>query len=258
MLRPARRQVDAIRGHLLRALFRRHVRNRQLDGPEIDVEAMVERHADLTAGHTPPDRLYLASRKRLREIAILVLLDTSWSTDAYLDGRRVLDVGVSSLLVVAEAFEGYIEEEVAVASFRSHTRNDVRFGVLKAFEDPWQRLRAVAPGVTPYGYTRIGAAIRHSTAILDAAKASKKLLLIVSDGKPTDYDRYEGRYGIEDVAQAVRESHQQRIHTFGIAIEKEAKLYLARMLGPGAYRILPRPSMLPDVMADVFLSVLVG
>jgi nitric oxide reductase NorD protein len=258
MQRSARRQVDAIRGHLLRALFRRQVRNRQADGPEIDVEAMVERHADLVAGHTPPDRLYLSSRKALREIAILVLVDTSWSTDAWLEGRRVLDLELGSLLVVADAFEGYLEEEVAVASFRSHTRKDVRFGVLKGFADPWHHLRSVAPGLAPDGYTRIGAAMRHATAILDAAKASRKLLLLVSDGKPTDFDRYEGRYGIEDVAQAVREAHQRRIHTFGIAIEKEAKLYLARMLGPGAYRILPRPAMLPDVMADVFLSVLIG
>ena len=256
ILRPQRRHVDDIRGHMLRALYTRRVRNRQTDGPEIDVEAMVERHADLTAGHTPPDRLYLSARKTLREIAILVLLDTSWSTDAWLEGRRVLDIELSALLVVAEAFEGYIEEEVAVASFRSHTRRDVRFGVLKGFEDSWQQLRRVAPSLRPDGYTRIGAAVRHATAILEATSARKKLLVVLSDGKPTDYDRYEGRYGIEDVSRAIREARQQRIHTFGIAIEKEAKLYLARMLGPGSYRILPRPAMLPDVMAEVFLGML--
>lgn len=256
ILRPQRRHVDDIRGHLLRTLYRRRVRNRQTEGPEIDVEAIVERHADLAAGHTPPDRLYLAARKALREIAILVLIDTSWSTDAWIDGRRVLDIELSALLVVAEAFEGYIEEEVAVASFRSHTRNDVRFGVLKGFGDSWQQLRRIAPSLRPNGYTRIGAALRHGTAILEETKARKKLLLLLSDGKPTDYDRYEGRYGIEDVSRAVREARQRRIHTFGVAIEKEAKLYLARMLGPGSYRILPRPGMLPDVMADVFLSML--
>lgn len=254
--RAERRHIDAIRSHLLHALFRRNMRNRQADGPEIDVEAMVERHADLIAGQTPTEMLYLAPRKVLREVAILVLVDTSWSTDAWIDGRRVLDIAMGSLLVVAEAFEGYLEEEVAVAGFRSETRADVRFGVLKGFSDSWMRLREVAPGVQAGGYTRIGAAVRHSTAILDAAKARKKLLLVISDGKPTDYDRYEGRYGVEDVRHAIREANQRGIGTFGIAIEREAKLHLAQMLGPGAYRILPNPSHLPDVMADVFLNLM--
>ncbi|MFW6067471.1 MAG: nitric oxide reductase activation protein NorD [Myxococcota bacterium] len=258
ILKTQRRHVDDIRGHLLRALVKRQVRNRQLEGPDVDVEAIVERHADLAAGHTPPERLYLASRKTLREIAILVLLDTSFSTDAWIEGRRVLDVEMQSLLVLAEAFEGYVEEEVAVASFRSHTRNDVRFGVLKGFEDSWRQLRRVAPALAPEGYTRIGAALRHATAVLDAARARKKLLLLVSDGKPTDYDRYEGRYGQEDVARAVREAGQRRIRTFGVAVEKEAKFHLARMLGPGNYRILPRTSLLPDVMAEVFVGMLTG
>jgi nitric oxide reductase NorD protein len=217
---------------------------------------MVERHADLAAGCTPPDRLYLAARKTFREIAILLLLDSSFSTDSWLDGRRVLDVEIESLLVLSEAFEGYIEEEVAVASFRSNTRTDVRFGVLKGFEDPWIQLRRVAPGLAPQGYTRIGAAVRHATAVLDAAKARQKLLLLVSDGKPTDYDRYEGRYGVEDVAQAVREAHQRHIRIFGLAVEKQAKRYLANMLGPGSYRILPRTDRLPEVMAEVFVGML--
>jgi nitric oxide reductase NorD protein len=258
VVRGQRRQVDELRMHLLRSLYRRRVRNRQMDGPDIDVEAVVERHADLMAGRTPPERLYLAARKAMREVAILVLVDTSFSTDAWLEGRRVLDVEMQSLLILAEAFAGHLEEEVAVASFHSHTRHDVRFGVLKGFEDRWEVLRRVAPGLVPGGYTRIGAAMRHATAVLDATRANRKLLLLVSDGKPTDFDRYEGRYGVEDVSRAVREAGQRRVHVFGLAIEKEAKLHLARMLGPGSYRILPRTTMLPDAMAEVFVGMLTG
>lgn len=256
ILRRERRHVDDIRAHLIRTLHRRQVQDRQTDGPEIDISAMVERHCDLVAGHTPSERLYLGARRTLREIAVLVLVDTSYSTDAWLEGRRVLDVEMQSLLVLSAALEGVMEEEVAVASFRSHSRHDVRIGVLKGFHDSWAHLRAVAPGLSPGGYTRIGAALRHGTAMLDEAHARKKLLLVMSDGKPTDYDRYEGRYGVEDVRRAVREAGQRRIHVFGLAIEKEAKLHLARMLGPGSYRILPRTSLLPEAMAQVFLGML--
>ncbi len=254
VLRDQRRRVEEVRGHLLRTLRRRQLRRRQTDGPEIDLNAIVDRHADLVAGHTPSDRLYLGARHALREIAILVLVDTSYSTDAWIEGRRVLDVEIESLLVLSGAFEGVMEEEVAVASFRSHTRRDVRVGVLKGFHDSWAHLRRVAPGLHPEGYTRIGAAIRHGTAMLDQAKARRKLLLIVSDGKPTDYDRYEGRYGVGDVAMAIREAGQRQVRCFGLAVEKQAKRHLAQMLGPGRYRILPRTSLLPDAMAEFFID----
>lgn len=251
-----RRHVDQLRMHLVRSLYRRRMKRGQLDGPDIDVEAMVDRHAALVAGCTPPERLYVAGRRALREIAVLVLVDTSFSTDAWLEGRRVLDVAIQSLLVLAEAFSGHLEEEVAVASFSSHTRHRVHFGVLKGFEDGWNVLHHVAPALVPGGYTRIGAALRHGTTVLDATRARQKILVLLSDGKPTDYDRYEGRYGIEDVSQAVREATQQQVQVFGLAIEKEAKTHLARMLGPGGYRILPRTSLLPDAMADLLVGLL--
>lgn len=258
IVRRRRRQVEDIRGLLLRALHDQRVRNRQTDGPDFDIGALVDRHADLAAGRTPSERLYMGPRRSLREVAILILLDTSYSTDAWLGGRRVLDVEVESLLVLAEALEGVVEEEIAVASFNSHTRNSVRFGVLKDFDDDWSTLRAAAPGLVPAGYTRIGAALRHATAMMDRAGAREKLLLFVSDGKPIDYDRYEGRYGIADVAMAVREAKARHVKVFGLAIEKEAKRHLAQMLGAGNYRVLPRTDDLPDVMAEVFVRLIAG
>jgi len=255
IVRSHKRQIEDIRGHLLRSLYRRAMRNRQLDGPEIDVEAMVERHADLQAGQSPTDRLFLSTRRTSREFAVVMLLDNSFSTDAWIAGRRVLDVEIEALVVLGAALEGYIEAEVLVAAFHSHTRNSVHFDVLKDFAQSWREARERAPMLAPQGYTRIGAAVRHATALLQATEARHKLLLLVSDGKPTDFDRYEGNYGIEDVAHAVREASASSIQTFGLAIEQEAKLYLARMLGTGRYRILPNTARLPDVMAEVFLGL---
>ncbi|MCA9773264.1 MAG: VWA domain-containing protein [Myxococcales bacterium] len=258
IVREERARIEAIRAQATRVLFRRRARNRQWEGPEFDLDAVVERHADLRAGHTPPERLYVAARRRPREIAILVLLDASWSTDAYVEGRRVLDVEIASILILAAAFEGLIEEEVAVASFRSRTRSDCRFGVIKAFDEPWRRVHETAPGLGAEGYTRIGPAIRHGVEILARTRARDKLLLLVSDGKPTDYDRYEGRYGVEDVAKAVREARARGIVPHGLAIEKSAKHHLARMLGSGHYAILPHTGELARAMAEVFVRFAAG
>ena len=44
----------------------------------------------------------------------------------------------------------------------------------------------------------MGAAIRQSANILAEQAASRRLLLIITDGKSNDLDIYDSRYGIED------------------------------------------------------------
>ncbi|MGI9591868.1 MAG: hypothetical protein ACR2P8_10915, partial [Myxococcota bacterium] len=102
------------------------------------------------------------------------------------------------------------------------------------------------------GYTRIGPALRHATALLAATPAERRLLLLVSDGKPTDYDRYEGRYGVADVRQAIREAHEREIHTHALAIDAVARDYLPALFGRGGFHVLPRPEQLVEVLTAVY------
>lgn len=104
---------------------------------------------------------------------------------------------------------------------------------VKGWNDPWpvarDRLRAIAP----QGYTRIGPALRHATAGLAAESADQRLLLLVSDGKPTDYDRYEGRYGVGDIRQALREADRVGVRVHALAVDAVARDYLPPMFGRG-------------------------
>lgn len=251
-----KREIQEIRTSIIKHLSSRKARNRQLDGPEIDHDAVVERYADVSSGHSPTERLYITQRKAIKDISFLVLLDTSLSTDGYIDGRRILDIEIESSLILAGAFEGFLDDEVAVAHFNSRTRNDCRFTYLKRFNRSWSSLRKVAPYLEPDGYTRIGPAIRHAIKALAQTKARKKFLILVSDGKPSDYDQYEGRYGVRDVAQAIREARQQAITTFGLAVEHQSKARLSEMFGHGRYHVLPKSSLLPAYMADIFLRAI--
>ena len=87
------------------------------------------------------------------------------------------------------------ETELSVAAFSSQTRLDCRFELIKTFAEPWGSARHRLEAVTPRGYTRIGPALRHATELLRERAARRKLLLLLTDGKPNDYDRYEGRHG---------------------------------------------------------------
>jgi nitric oxide reductase NorD protein len=167
----------------------------------------------------------------------------SYSTDAWIEGHRVLDISKESILVLGEAFEGW-QDRVGIGGFYSHTRRDCRFVMIKSFDEPWQRCKAALASLEPTGYTRIGPALRHGIHLLQQERAAKKLLLLISDGKPTDYDHYEGRYGIADVRQAIREATRARIYVYAFAIDMQAKLYLPHMFGAGNFCILPHPTHL--------------
>ena len=102
----------------------------------------------------------------------------------------------------------------------------------------------------PEHYTRAGAAIRHATASLMQQSASHRLLLLLSDGKPNDVDEYEGRYGAEDMRQAVNEARLQGLSPFCLTIDRQAAGYLPRIFGANQYAMLSRPELLPTVLLD--------
>ncbi|HND86220.1 MAG TPA: hypothetical protein PLU50_10445, partial [Pseudobdellovibrionaceae bacterium] len=83
-------------------------------------------------------------------------------------------------------------------------------------------------------------------------KAQKKILILLTDGKPTDYDGYEGRYGIEDMRKACLEAQMKNIYTKAFAIEKNAKHYFPHMFGH--FEILPRPEKLPEALVRTYFQ----
>lgn len=249
-----RRDHEALRAELERLEAARRWRGRQLDGQEIDEDAVVDRHACVAAGSTPPERLYHARRPAAPSLAALVLVDGSLSTDGWVDDVRVLDLEIDAAVVLGEAL-GHFDVELAMAAFHSHTRRDCRFEVLKSFQEPWERARHRLASVEPRGYTRIGPALRHATHLLDATEARRRLLLVLTDGKPNDYDRYEGRHGVADVRQAVREAESHGVWVHAFAIDREARFHLPRMLGKDRHHLLRHPRELARAMGDVLTAM---
>ncbi len=255
VLHKHRGEVRALRAEFERLEHGRAWRTRQPDGPDVDTDAMVDRFACLRAGHSPPDRMYVSRRRCERGVATVILLDASLSTDAWVAGRRVLDVARDAVIMLGEALDG-LHDELGVATFWSHTRRDCRFGVIKGMTEPWARAWPRIVSVEPAGYTRIGPALRHATRLLSKTRARKRLLLIVSDGRPTDYDRYEGRYGVGDVSMAVRETSDSGVQPFALTVDAGSRHTFAEMFGQGRYAVLTRPDHLVDAMAEVYERVL--
>lgn len=228
-------------------------KNRQWDGEQLDVDAYVRYQADLRSSGQGDARVFLRRQHGERNLSTLILLDQSYSTDSYVDGKRVLDVELDSIGLSGLLLEK-LGDPVAVAGTWSETRSHCYFQTYKSFRAPWADFQAHAPRIEPQGYTRLGPAIRHATRLLSETGARTKLLILLTDGKPTDYDRYEGRYGIEDIFHSFLEAKQKGVEVKALAIEKDAKHYFPRLFGPRNYKILPSPRLLPESLFHLYLE----
>ncbi len=251
LLRTHGRLIDDLERKIRQHRSRLQAQSRQRDGESIDIDAMVHYLSDLKAGEESTDRLYIRNARKPRDFATTVLVDISLSTDSWIDNRRVLDIAREAVLVLGEVSDR-LRDKIRVLAFASHTRNVCRVWELHGWEEPWSRARDRLGVLRPQGYTRIGPALRHATADLKTVTADARLLLLVSDGKPSDYDRYEGRYGMSDVRQALREAAQLGICVHALAIDSAMRHSLSATFGVGCWDVLSDPALLPKIMTEVY------
>ncbi len=226
-------------------------KRRQTQGSEIDIDSVTDYLIDLQTGHTPTEKIYLSSRKSQKDISILLLLDLSLSSDGYVDGYRILDIEKQIAILFGEILEEY-EIDFSVNAFYSKTRNYSSYITLKGFDDKWTESRNHIGSIEPSGYTRIGAAIRHSATLLKERDTRNKWMILLSDGKPNDFDKYEGKYGVSDVQQALREFSQEGLKSYALAVEKSAKFYLPQMFGMASHQIVSSPQDLIQSLVKLY------
>lgn len=225
--------------------------HKQLEGDDVDLDAYIAGYSDFRAGHPMPQGLYRSCRQARRDMAIMLLVDISGSTDGWVAAsKRVIDVEREALLLVSMALQGLAEPN-AIMAFSGEGPHGVVIRIVKSFEEPFGApvARRIAM-LEPEHYTRAGAAMRHAAAILMKQPARHRLLLMLSDGKPNDVDEYEGRYGAEDMRQAVTETKLQGIQPFCLTVDRQAAAYLPAIFGAHQYALLPRPELLPTVLLD--------
>lgn len=213
---------------------------RQTQGDEFDIDAITDLYVDVHSQRTPSEKIYISNRKKEKDLSILILLDISLSSDGYAAGNRVIDVEKEVSILFGEILNEF-NIDFSIDSFYSKTRNFSTYLTVKDFDENWNSAKHKIGAVEPNGYTRIGAALRHAGARLDKRNTKNKWVIVISDGKPNDYDKYEGKYGINDVKQALRELNARNINSYALAIEAEAKYYLPQMFGQNQYQILTTP-----------------
>lgn len=233
-------------------------------GEEIDIQQAVEREVDIRCGLPPTDKIYMEKRRVTREVSALFLLDLSASTSSQIEegdhqGETVLQVLVASVAIMARALE-QLGDRYGVYGFSGYGRDRVEFLRIKSFNEPlgnaaWRRLA----GLKPMKSTRMGAAVRHAHHLLDAEPSTLKLMLLLSDGYPQDFDygddRTDREYGLRDTAQSLREAEADHILPFCVTVDAAGHDYLRRMCPPQGYLVLNSVEDLPSELPKVYLRL---
>ncbi|HEV2155112.1 nitric oxide reductase activation protein NorD [Bradyrhizobium sp.] len=249
-IRQVRRRFEILRP-------RHELMRAQADGHDLDLDALVRAQCDLRAGGNGAglDRVHMAMRPQGHDLAVTLLVDVSLSTDAWVDGYRVLDVEKEALLVLAHGLSACGDHH-SILTFTSRRRSWVRLETVKAFGEPMsgaveRRIGALRPGY----YTRIGAAVRHAAAELARQPQRKKLLLVLTDGKPNDVDHYEGRFAVEDTRKSVQEARRLGIAAFGVTVDAAAQSYFPTLFGHSGYAIVGNIRRLPAALPAIYRQV---
>ncbi len=244
-IRAVRRQFEALRPG-------RVMVSGQQDGDDLDMEAAVRAQVDLMARGESTTRIWRQSRPQARDLAVSILLDVSRSTESAVTGRAVIDIEREALTALAQGLEA-CGDDFAINAFSSLKRDRVYLTRCKGFDEKMgpvieDRIASLRPGF----YTRVGAAIRHVSVDLAAQARKRRLLLVITDGKPNDLDHYEGRHGIEDTRKAVQEARRAGHAVFGITIDPKGKSWFPRMFGQGGYAVIANPDHLTTALPDIY------
>ena len=224
-------------------------------GDELNIDTWIDYKGDQNKS-THHQKFYTTFEKKTRDISTLILADVSLSTEGGItQDVRIIDVIKDGLMVFSEAMEK-LNDKFAIYSFSSLQNKKVFFNIIKNFKDKYDSLiRGRIDAMQPYYYTRLGAAIRESAKILDKQQSSTKLLLIISDGKPNDEDRYDGRYGIEDTKKAIEDVRKKGITPFCITVDLDAKEYLSYLFGRNGFAVVRDGQKLPKVIPEVYINL---
>jgi hypothetical protein len=228
----------------------------QEEGSELDLDVAIRSLIDFKGGATPDPRINMSHRTDGRDIAVMLLLDLSESLNEKAAGsdQTILELSQEAVSLLAWAIEK-LGDPFAIAGFHSNTRHDVRYLHIKGYGEHWNddvkaRLAAMKAGYS----TRMGAAMRHAAHYLGARRADKKLMLILTDGKPSDVDTHDERLLIDDARQAVKELDQDGIFTYCISLDPKADEYVGDIFGR-QFTVIDHIERLPERLPQLFMAL---
>lgn len=250
--------LNRIKALIRGAQIQRSVRLRkQHDGDRIDLDQAIRAAIDLRSGHDPDPRINMRSARRGRDLAVLVLMDLSKSTGDFVAAAQgsVLELEKEAVALLAEAMHD-LGDKFALHGFTSNGRRDVTYYRFKDFDAPYDSAaKSYLAGAQPQLSTRMGPAIRHAGQWLRFQACERKLLLMITDGEPSDVDVYDRDYLTYDAKKAVESLTRYGVHSFCLSLDPKADRYVSKIFGARNYLVVDKLRDLPSKLPFVYMRV---
>ena len=227
------------------------------DGDELDINAAVRSMIDMRMGQQPDTRIMMRHKRNVRDLAVMVLLDMSESSNDKVRGQdyTVMDLTRAATVLLSDALDR-IGDPFALHGFCSDGRHDVHYYRFKDFDQPYGDLvKARLAGMKGSYSTRMGAALRHAGAILRQQPKSKKILFVITDGEPADNDVRDPQYLRYDTKRAVEELVRYGITTYALSLDPHADQYVSRIFGAKNFTVLDHVERLPEKLPMLYMGL---
>ena len=227
------------------------------DGDELDINAAVRSMIDIRMGQQPDTRIMMRHKRNVRDLAVMVLLDMSESSNDKVRGQdyTVMDLTRAATVLLSDALDR-IGDPFALHGFCSDGRHDVHYYRFKDFDQPYGDLVKARLAAMKGSYsTRMGAALRHAGAILRQQPKNKKILFVITDGEPADNDVRDPQYLRYDTKRAVEELVRYGITTYALSLDPHADQYVSRIFGAKNFTVLDHVERLPEKLPMLYMGL---
>jgi len=236
-------------------------------GDEINIDRLVAFIAQKHEHPAPRVDFYEKKYVKKRDLVAALLLDVSGSTANEPGGgpatphaagptRRIIDIEKRAAMILGEGLSA-LGDPFGIYGFSGSGREQCDFYVYKEIADPFSDpARARLMAAFPAASTRIGVALRHTRSKLEAHPARRKLILLITDGKPQDSDYDPAtRYAQYDVRMACHECARKDIHVVCISTLANSRADLEIMFPQRRFVILEDMSQLVDILPRLYLKM---
>lgn len=228
----------------------------QEEGEELDLDVALRSIIDFKSGQAPDPRINYSHTTDSRNIAVMLLVDTSQSLNERNQetGQTLLELSKEALAITSWTVE-QLGDKFAIAGFCSDTRHEVRYQHIKGYSERYNdEVKARIAGMEASYSTRMGSAMRHAAHYLEAQKAEKKLMLVLTDGEPADIDAKDPQTLIQDTRKSVEELQSKGIYSYCITVDAKADDYVADVFG-NQYTVIDQVEKLPELLPQVFMKL---
>lgn len=228
----------------------------QLEGETLDLDAAIGTVIALRSNRQPDPGVYESISPPPRSIAVHLLLDISRSTaDPAGPGFTILDMERDAAAILACTMS-QLGDDLAITAFSSSGRHDMRVVPVKTFDTALDEVTGMAlSGLRPEYSTRIGAALRYAAGCMEGYSRHRKIVLLVTDGEPSDIDMTDPEYLVEDARRAVQRIRSEGIDAICVALGNETGQRHKEIFGRKTSLQITDIATLPNKLSTFYLRM---